>query len=341
MSEGLPLGKLPPALLDRLLRTLPAADAVVGPRLGEDAAVLTPPQGYLVVTSDPITFTSAQIGRQVVQVNANDVAAMGAEPRWLLATVLLPPGTPEGDVEALMSGLARACTEAGVALVGGHTEVTDAVTRAVVLGTMLGQVEPGRLVTSAGARPGDALLLSKPIAVEGTAILADLARDVLRHHGVPSTMLEQARALAEDPGISVLSEARLLCQETGPHAMHDVTEGGLATALSELALASGVGLRVERRAIPVLPSCARVCAALGLDPLGLIGSGSLIAAVTPDDAVRALATWRAAGFAGAQIGLVTSGTAQELYEPDGSAAPLPIFARDELARWLEERETER
>lgn len=337
MTDGLPLGKLPPELLERLLRTLSAADAIVGPRLGEDAAVLPAPAGYLVVTSDPITFTSAQIGRHVVQVNANDIAAMGAEPRWLLTTVLLPPGTPEAEVEGLMTGLCSACAAAEIALVGGHTEVTDAVVRTVVVGTMLGSVEPGRLVTSAGARPGDVLLMSKPIAIEGTAILADVARDALRARGVSAQVIEQARSLADDPGISVLAEARLLCRDVLPHAMHDVTEGGLAAALRELALASGAGLRVERRAIPILPSCAPICAALGLDPLGLIGSGTLITAVAPSDAAKAQSALNAAGFACAQIGRVTTEPALELVEPSGIIAPLPVFARDELARWLEER----
>jgi len=168
----LPQGKLPPALLVRLLGGLPAGGAIVGPRPGEDAAVVDAPDGYLVLTSDPITFTADRIGRYAVHVNANDIAAMGAEPRWLLTTVLLPTGTSEADVIALMEDLAAACTEVGVALIGGHTEVTGAVTRPVVSGTMLGTVVRERLVTSGGARPGDIILLTKPVAIEGTAVLA-------------------------------------------------------------------------------------------------------------------------------------------------------------------------
>lgn len=337
MSAGLPQGKLPPELLARLLASLPPADAILGPRPGEDAAVLAAPDGYLVVTSDPITFTAERIGRYAVHINANDIAAMGAEPRWLLATVLLPPGTQEEQVAALLADLGTACMEAGISLVGGHTEVTDAVRRVVVAGTMLGTVAPEQFVTSGGARPGDVLLLSKPIAIEGTAVLAREARAELRQRGVPETAILAAEGLLERPGISVLPESRLLCRSSLPHAMHDVTEGGLATALRELAEASGVGLRIEHAAIPILPACATFCAALGLDPLGLLGSGSLLTAVAPEDAEAKLVALQAAGLAAAHIGTITAGPALDLVEPNGSLRPLPSFARDELARYFEER----
>ena len=123
MSGGLPQGKLPSSLLARLLAALPATDVVLGARPGEDAAVLSAPHESLVVTSDPITFTAARIGRHAVQVNANDIAAMGAEPRWLLATVLLPPGTDEECVTDLVADISTTCATTGISLIGGHIEV--------------------------------------------------------------------------------------------------------------------------------------------------------------------------------------------------------------------------
>lgn len=337
MSDALPQGKLPAALLRRLLAALPTSDAVLGPRPGEDAAVLAAPPGYLVVSSDPITFTADAIGRYAVAVNANDIAAMGAEPRWLLATVLLPPGTEETDAAALLTELATACAEAGVSLIGGHTEITDAVRRTVVAGTMLGTVAPERLVTSSGAKPGDRLLLTRPLAIEGTAVLASEAQGTLRAAGVPEALLRSAQALLHEPGISVLADSRRLCAAALPHALHDVTEGGLATALRELALAAAAGLRIERQAIPILPECAAICATLGLDPLGLLGSGSLLVAAAPQDAPVIERALRAAGGVAASIGVITAGTALELVEPDGTCRPLPEFPRDELARYLEAR----
>jgi hydrogenase expression/formation protein HypE len=335
--SGLPQGKLPAELLARLLAALPASDAVLGPRPGEDAAVLAAPEGYLVVTSDPITFTAERIGRYAVHVNANDIAAMGAEPRWLLAAVLLPPGTQEQEVAALLADLGSASAEAGISLVGGHTEVTDAVNRVVVVGTTLGSVVPDRLVTSGGARPGDVVLLSKPVAIEGTAVLAREAAAQLRARGISDVELRDAAALLDEQGISVLPESRILCRGALPHAMHDVTEGGLATALRELAEASAVGLRVEHAAIPVLPACARFCSVLGLDSLGLLGSGSLLAAAALDDADAKLAALRAAGMAAARIGTVTEARALNLVAPDGSSRSLPAFPRDEIARFFEQR----
>lgn len=337
MSDGLPQGKLPAELLARLLDGLPPADAILGPRPGEDAAVLAAVDGLLVVTSDPITFTAERAGRYAVHVNANDIAAMGAEPRWLLAVLLLPPGTNEAEVTAIMADLSAACTEIGVSLAGGHTEVTDSVQRVVVCGTMLGVVAPDRLVTSGGARPGDLLLLSKPLPIEGTAVLAREAAADLQAHGLSAELLDAAAGLLDQPGIGVLRDSRILCQGALPHALHDVTEGGVATALREMAGAASVGLRIERAAIPILPAGAAICRALGLDPLGLLGSGALLAAVAPEDAASKLADLRAAGLDAAAIGAITSGSALELVAPDGTIAPLPVFARDEIARYFSER----
>ena len=181
------------------------------------------------------------------------------------------------------------------------------------------------------------MILSKPIALEGTAILAAEAEAALRAGGADAADLRAARTLLDEPGVSVLPESRILCRGTLPHALHDVTEGGLATALRELAEASGVGLRIQRDAIPILPACSQLCSILGLDPLGLIGSGSLLAAVAPEDAEEACTALRSAGLSGACIGAVTDGSALELVEADGRQSSLPVFDRDEIARYFEER----
>jgi hydrogenase maturation factor len=330
----LPVGKLPAALLDRLLRAAPAADprVVVGPRLGEDAAVLDLGDRYLVATSDPITFTAEAIGWYAVQVNANDLAVRGAEPAWFLMTLLLPEGrTPPALAERIFAEVDAACRAVGATLVGGHTEITAGLARPLLAGTMLGEVARERLVTTAGSRPGDAILLSKGIAVEGTSILA---RDG-RLSGLEAGQIDRARGLLVDPGISILREARIALAAAPVHAMHDPTEGGLATGLFELAVAGGVGLEVEAAAIPVLPECAAACEALGLDPLGLLASGSLLAVCPAGAAAGLLDAWRREGIAGAAIGrILPEGAGCWVIDRRGRR-PLPRFARDELARLLE------
>lgn len=333
----LPLGKLPPALLARLLGTIPATDprVIVGSRTGEDAAVIDAGDRYLIATTDPITFVAERAGWYAVHVNANDVAVMGGTPRWMLATLLLPPAGDTALVEALHGQILAACAELGIALIGGHTEVTHGLDRPIISATMLGEVAKDRLVTSSGARPGDRILISTGIAVEGTAALAVEASAQLRAAGVPAAMLDRAAALLDQPGISVVAAARALCAALHPHAMHDATEGGLATALGEVAGASGVGLAIDRAAIPILPETRAVCAALDLDPLGLLASGCLIAAVAPADEQTALAALHALGIAAAVIGEATPpGDGYWLHSANGPQ-PWPVFARDELARFLE------
>ncbi len=337
-EDALPGGKLPPDLLAAVLAPLAPRDGRVrvGPRVGEDAAVIDLGDRLLVVAADPVTFATDEIGRYVVAVNANDVAVRGATPRWLLATVLLPRGTTSDDVRALMADLAAACRVLTVDLIGGHTEVTDAVTRPLVAGVMLGEVESDRLVTTGRARPGDALVLGGALAIEGTAVLARQATLTLRARGVPADTLDRARALLDTPGISIVAMARAVCDAVRPRALHDPTEGGLATALAELAAASGAGIHLDAPvSLPVLPETRAVCTALGLDPLGLLASGALLAAVAPADVDATLAALQAYGAGGRVIERVTEASAGLTMAGPAGASALPTFARDELARWFE------
>src|SRR5437667_8139173 len=173
--QFLPIGKLRADALQAIFDKHPLKDprVVVGPRVGEDAAVIDMGDRYLVATSDPITFATADIGWYALNVNVNDIAVRGARPRWFLATLLLPPGgTSHASVEALFADLHAACDELGVALVGGHTEITHGLDRPIVAGTMLGEVDKDKLVTTGGARVGDAGVMTKGVPLEGAAIIA-------------------------------------------------------------------------------------------------------------------------------------------------------------------------
>jgi hydrogenase expression/formation protein HypE len=331
----LPVGKLRAQLLQAVFERHPVKDprVVVGPRVGEDAAVIDLGDRYLVATSDPITFAADDVAWYALQVNANDVAVRGARPRWFLATILLPPErTSETSVSALFDALAEACGELEVALVGGHTEITHGLDRPIIAGTMLGEVDKDKLVTTAGARAGDAVVMTKGIPLEGAAIIARERETELRAAGIPSAVIARAKAFLRRPGLSVLPEAQLACELAEVHAMHDPTEGGLATALWELAEAARVGLRIDRERIVMLPEGDQLCRAFGLDPLGTIASGALLLTMSPADAaivIHALARERIDAH---YIGQVVARERGIVLVEGGWERPLPIFPQDEITK---------
>ena len=333
--QSLPIGKLRADTLQAIFDKHPSKDprVVVGPRVGEDAAVIDMGDRYLVATSDPITFATAEIGWYALHVNANDIAVRGARPRWFLATVLLPAGaTSDASLDALFAELHAACDELEVTLVGGHTEITHGLDRPIIAGTMLGEVEKEKLVTTSGARVGDAIVMTKGVPLEGAAIIAREKEAELRARGVSPAVILRARGFLKSPGLSIRPEAEIACELTTVHAMHDPTEGGIATALVELADAAGVGLRIDRERIIVLPEGRALCAAFGLDPLGTIASGALLMTLAPADAglvIHALARESIdCHFIGQVVPreqgvTLVSGSRQE---------PMPVFAQDEITR---------
>lgn len=333
---GMQAGKLPAALLAELLAKVEIRDprVALGPRPGEDAALIDYGDRYLVAKTDPITFATDLIGWYLVQVNANDLAVMGATPRWLMATLLLPEGASPNLAGDILDQLTEACEALDISLVGGHTEITYDLPRPIAVGALLGEVDKEEVVLTSGARPGDRIILTKGIAVEGTALLAREAPDALLTAGVSERTVRRAADLLFDPGISVVDEAAIVRGAADVHAMHDPTEGGLAAGLREMAAAAGVGLVVDAESIPVLSECGEICDALDLDPMGLIASGSLLAAVPPRDAARVVDALAGEGIAACEIGAVTSAAdGIKLRTADG-VGELPAFARDELARYF-------
>ena len=328
-------GKLPPEFLQRLLSAYTTVDprVIVGPAVGEDAAIIDMGERYLIAKSDPITFATDAIGYYGVVVNANDIATRGGQPKWFLATLLLPEHTTsEVLVESIFAQIAHACSTLGIALVGGHTEVTCGLDRPILSGHMLGEVEPAALVTTAGARMGDALLLTKGICLEGASIIARERQVDLRHRGVPEALLQRAQNFLFAPGISVVRDAHLAIGSGRVHAMHDPTEGGLATAVYELASAAHVGVALQRGQIPVLEEASLLCRMYGLDPIGTIASGALLIATPPEDAAQVQRALQTNGIACAMIGCVVS-PSEGIFIDDGETRqPLPRFERDEITR---------
>lgn len=345
MDAPFPAGKIPNAFLKGLLDRIPRDDPrlLVGPRVGEDAAVIRMGDRCLVAKTDPITFAADRIGWYLVHINANDIACLGAEPKWLLVTCLLPEkGSGPEAVEALFRDLNEGCAELGITLCGGHTEVTLGLDRPILVGQLLGEVAEDAFVDKRRMRAGDRILLTKGIAVEGTSVLSRECAGFVQGRLDPEA-LRRARAFLTEPGISVLKEARVAVQAGGQrlHGMHDPTEGGLVQGLRELALRVGLGLRVDAERIPVFRETRLLCELTGIDPMGLLASGALLVVVSPageEDVVRAI---RGAGVACKRIGEMRPPEEGVCWVRGGRSEPLPRFPRDELVRVLEDSCAER
>ena len=329
-------GKFPAAFLERLLAKVEIEDdrVLLGPRVGEDTAVLDFGDRLLVAKTDPVTFATDLIGWYAVHINANDVACAGAVPRWFLGTLLVPEGTTEVGAEGIFDQVLEACGELGVTLVGGHSEVTRGIDRPLMVGCMLGEVEQGNAVSTGGAQDGDSIVLTKGIALEGTALLARDATAALENAGVEGSTISRAKELLFSPGISVVKDALTACAASPVHSLHDPTEGGLATGLWEVARAAGLGLAVEEGSIPVLPECTEICRALGLDPLGLVASGALLITLAPEDAPGVMSALEGEGIDAFEIGRITGLEEGVQLIRGHELEPLPQFDRDELARFF-------
>lgn len=327
-------GKLAPDFLASLLAENEIKDerVVIRPGVGRDVCAIRRGDGYLVAKTDPITFATSRIGWYVVHVNANDVATVGARPAWFLVTVLLPEkGTDEELVREIWDDLRLALNGIDCELCGGHTEVTVGLDRPILVGQMLAEVEADRLVDKERTRAGDRILLTKGAPVEGTAIMA-LEKGVLLADSFSPAVVEQARGFLENPGIGVLKEAMAACDAGDVHAMHDPTEGGVATGLWELAKAANLGMLVEAERIPLIEPGASFCRKLGLDPLGVISSGTLLICLRPDDAGPVTEAVRSCGVECCDIGEMRPRDDGILLERNGERAPMPTFPQDEISR---------
>lgn len=338
-DQALPIGKLPGALLSAMLSKRVCADpaVIVGPAVGVDAAAIAIGDEILVVKTDPITFAVERAPYYLVNVNANDIACLGATPRWLLVTALLPAGsTTTARVGRLFDELLAACAERNIELVGGHTEITAGLDRPILIGQMLGTATPERLLKPGRAKPADRLLITRPIAIEGTAMLAHELKDHLTSELGPDLVARAAAAL-DDPGISVLDDARILLDTGWVTALHDPTEGGLATGVREIAAASGTGAFISESAIPVRPETQAIAACLGLDPLGILASGTLLAAIDPAGLSKVEEACRTHGIPSAWIGKLASFEKGVRIRTAEGECDLKTFDTDEASRALNER----
>ncbi len=299
-------------------------EVVMSASVGEDCAAIDIQDKLCVVSTDPITGAAANVGRLSVHVSVNDVASSGAEPVGILVTLLAPPSASFADVESVIDEISETCDAMNLDIVGGHTEVTDAVTRIIVSTTVLGQCRADKLVTSSGAKPGDAIVVTKYVAMEGTAIIAQDFED--RLSGVlTSEQIEKAKALIGN--LSVLTEG-LVAAEFGATAMHDITEGGVFGAVHEICQAAGIGAVVNTADIPLLAETRAICAHLGLNPYRLISSGSML--ITLPEPKPLIAALKSRGIQATEIGRMTESDIVAV--ENGQAAPIAPPQADELFR---------
>ncbi|MDR1623157.1 MAG: AIR synthase family protein [Synergistaceae bacterium] len=284
MFEYNGIGKLPPEILkEGVLRYsgAPRPEVLVGPGLGEDAALIRwEGAPYLVAASDPVVGAIHGAGRLLVHINANDVACKGGDPAWFIVTLIVPAREGLACVRRVMEEVHSACGLLGIAVVGGHTELTDRYDHPVVVGTMMG---PSRWDLRAdNIREGDVVLVTKHVGLEGMSIIAHDRPDLLSF--LSEGELEDVRSWQND--LSVLKEARLLRDLA--RYMHDPTEGGLAGGLLEIRDSCGLGIVFNDDSVPLSPLTKKAAEKIGFDPLHLISSGVLVAVLAPDKVDTAL-----------------------------------------------------
>jgi hydrogenase maturation factor len=334
----LPLGKLSPELLNKLLAQAPLDNSVLqGPGTGLDCAVVEVGKNLLVIKSDPITFVGEGIGWYAVQVNANDIATSGAIPHWFLVTLLLPDDKASYQMaEHIMKQVYAACEELEISVVGGHTEVTHSLNRPIISGTMIGEVNKENLITPNRAQENDALLLTKGIPIEATAILAQEFPEKLAPY-LSNEQIARARQFLYQPGISVLKDARIAMDTGQVHAMHDPTEGGLCAALWELAVACGHDLNVDLSLVHIPSLAQQVLDCFvepAIDPYSAIASGAMLMAVEASDEDAICASLEAEDIPCMHIGTVeqSSSNPSVWQITDLGRSPLPYPKQDAIAK---------
>jgi len=288
----LPEGKLNSELLNYLLSKYTSTSligaksrVIQGPKVGIDVAVVDFGDRYLVAKTDPITFATNEIGYYAINVNANDILTSGAYPSWFQTTILVPPGYTKDKLEEIFRDLCKAAKEISVEIIGGHTEITTSVTRPVVIGSMFSDIAKDKIILSGKGKPGDALVITKGVAIEGIALIALEKEEELTKKGIKPEVIKKCKNYLHEPGISIFKEVKII-MESGikPHSMHDPTEGGLNMGCFELAHVSNCGCVIDQRKIRLIDHCQELCDIFGINPLRLITSGTLICAVDPKDA---------------------------------------------------------
>jgi len=329
----LPFGKIPVNILREVVFKnlgVKRKEVVLGPTAGYDGAVIEVGNSSLIVSMDPITGAIERIGWLAVNINANDVSTFGVEPAFFFSCILLPENASRETVETICVQMDKAAKKLGMAIVGGHCEVTPGLTNPIVVGCAMGLTEKGNYVTAGGAKLGDKLILTKNVGIEGTAILAADREEQLKKVLKP-TMLRNAKKFYDN--ISVVKDAVTAFKTCAVHAMHDPTEGGLAGGIHEMADASNLGVKIYEEKIRIAPETVRICDFFRIDPLQLIASGSLLIAAKRNSADKVVKVLEKNEIAAAIIGeFISSPEKRFIIRKEGGLEKLVRPVSDHL--WL-------
>jgi hydrogenase expression/formation protein HypE len=329
----LPPGKIPVDILkDVVFKNLGAnrREVILGPAAGVDGAVIDMGSKDAIVSMDPITGAVEHIGWEAINVNANDIATFGVQPAFFFSCIMLPEGVDSKIIETISAQMDAAAKEVGVAIVGGHCEITPTITSPIVVGCIMGLTEKGKYVTAAGAKAGDKLILTKSAGIEGTAILATDRQEQLRKVFTPE-VLQCAQSFYSQ--ISVVKDALTSYRAGGVHAMHDPTEGGILNGVHEMTDAANLGVYIYEDKITVEPETAKICRFYEIDPLQLISSGALLIAADSSAADNIVNSLCKEHIYADVIGEFTPNPKKRLMlKKNGSVDMLPRPASDHL--WL-------
>jgi len=309
-SMRLPFGKIPPEILESHVFPYLGAnrsDVILGPARGEDASLVQVDDILVASSCDPISGAYKWIGRLAVHISANDISTLGVKPRWFNSCILLPRNSDVKDLDDISRQTHEAAVELGIAVIGGHSEVTLGLDHPIIVGFCMGVAKGGRYITSKGAKEGGKIILTKGVAVEGTAIICTDKSDLVKR--VLGEELQQ-RGAEYINLISVVEEALAAYTFGGVQAMHDPTEGGVAGGLHEIGDASECGFRIYEDKLIIRSETEKICHTFGLDPLRLISSGALLIVADEGKAPALLNHLRSLGINSSIIGEVTNNPKQ-------------------------------
>ncbi|MCL1876369.1 MAG: AIR synthase related protein [Synergistaceae bacterium] len=304
-DTALGVGKFPPDVLLREILAYRGAnrrDVLIGPGIGEDAALVKFNDQkddifpLLVISSDPIVGASEGAGRLLVHINANDIACKGGEPLWFIVTLIVPVKDGLECAKRIMKEIDESCKELDIAVIGGHTEVTDRYSQPVIVGTMIGKTD--YCMDSSNIHDGDAVFMTRHAGLEGMSIIAADRPDLL--NDFEKSELEEVRSWSKE--LSVIQASRALRDIA--RVMHDPTEGGVIGGIYELERMSGFHLKIDVSKIPVSPLTRKAALSIGFSPLHLISSGVLLAIIPEDKIDEALAKLKEHSIESAIIGRV-------------------------------------
>ena len=328
-------GKIPNQILQTLLNKYITCDesVIIKPKTGVDCTVIKTGSSTIAAKADPITLVGEDLGFYLVHINANDLAVTGTIPKWLLTTLLFPKGTYLPEVEQAFAGISKECRKMGVNWAGGHTEISTGVKNVIVCGFMLGKPVK-KISRQPRIKPGDVLVLVKEIGIEAASVIAREKNDELKNK-FTKNFLKTARNSIHSPGIGIYLQALLMWEQLNIKVMHDPTEGGISTAIYELAEAYETGFEIYEEKLSFYKPAVVLAKHFGLSPLGIISSGCILAVCPPEEGEKAKKIFLKKKIPCRVIGTVTERSKGVKLTGKRKTVDLPQFETDEISRLLQ------